>query len=119
MAAERTTRRMAISKNITTDEAIAVMVDRIVTRFKPERIILFGSQARGTAGSESDIDLLVVFPASVNRKAVTISIMKSLADLPVGKDIVVTTSEELKTRGSLSSTFLYPALREGKVLYAA
>lgn len=110
---------MAISKKITTDEAISVMVDRIATRFKPERIILFGSQARGTAGSDSDIDLLVVFSTSVDRKAVTISIMKSLADLPVGKDIVVTTSEELKTRGTLSSTVLHPALHEGKVLYAA
>ena len=110
---------MAISRNITTDEAIAVMVDRIATLFKPERIILFGSLARGTAGSESDIDLLVVFSARVDRKAVTISIMKSLADLPVGKDIVVTTSEELQTRGTLSSTVLHPALHEGKVLYAA
>lgn len=110
---------MAISRNITTDEAIAVMVDRIATRFKPERIILFGSRARGTAGDESDVDLLVVFPDHVDRKAVTISIMKSLADLPVGKDIVVTTAEELKTRGSLSSTVLHPALHQGKVLYAA
>lgn len=110
---------MAISSNITTDEVIALMVERIATLFRPERIILFGSQARGTAGDESDVDLLVVFPCSVDRKAMTISIMKSLADLPVGKDIVVTTTEELKTRGGLSSTILHPALQEGKVLYAA
>ena len=110
---------MAISRNVNTDEVIAVMVDRIVDGFRPERIILFGSRARGTAGDDSDIDLLVVFPEPIDRKTMTISIMKSLADLPVGKDIVVTTTEELKTRGGLSSTILHPALQEGKVLYAA
>ena len=94
------------------------MVERIAKRFKPEKIILFGSQARGTAEPDSDIDLLVVFATCPDRKAATISIMKALADLPVGKDIIVTTSEELETRGRLSSTILHPALHEGKVLYA-
>jgi len=94
------------------------MVERIADRFSPERIILFGSQARGGAGSESDIDLLVVLPVCDNRRAATLSIMKLLADLPVGKDIVVTTPQELETRGKLASTILYPALHEGKVIYA-
>lgn len=107
-----------MTKAITTDEAIAVMVERIADRFKPEKIILFGSQARGDTGAESDVDLLVVLPECENRKLTTISIMKALADLPVSKDIVVTTPEELETRGNLLSTILYPALREGKVIYA-
>ena len=107
-----------MSMTLDAREAIDIMVERIVGRFKPEKIILFGSQARGTAEIGSDIDLLVVFTTCPDRKAATISIMKALADLPVGKDIVVTTSEELETRGRLSSTILYPALREGKVLYA-
>lgn len=107
-----------MAERIATDETIAVMVERIADRFKPEKIILFGSQARGNAGPDSDVDLLVVLPACENRKAITISIMKSLADLPVGKDIVVTTPQELETRGKLTSTVLHPALREGKVVYA-
>lgn len=107
-----------MAERITTDEAIAVMIERIADRFKPEKIILFGSRARGNAGPESDVDLLVVLPVCENRKATTISIMKSLADLPVGKDIVVTTPQELETRGRLASTILHPALREGKVIYA-
>ena len=74
---------MAVSRRITTDEAIRIMVDRITTRFNPERIILFGSQSRGTAGVDSDIDLLVVFPSCDNRKEMTISIMSSLRDLPL------------------------------------
>jgi hypothetical protein len=44
--------------------------------------------------------------------------MKLLADLPVGKDIIVTTPQELETRGKLASSVLYHALREGNVLYA-
>ena len=103
---------------ITTDEAIRIMVERITDKFNPERIILFGSQARGNADLDSDIDLLVVLPTCENRRAATISIMKSLSDLPVGKDIVVTTPQELETRGRLASTILYPALHEGRVLYA-
>ncbi len=106
-----------MAKSITTDEAIAVMVERIADRFRPEKIILFGSQARGNSGPDSDIDLLVVLPVCEDRKATTILIMKSLADLPVGKDIVVTTTQEMQTRGRLASTILYPALREGKVVY--
>ena len=107
-----------MANRITTDEAIKIMVERITDKFNPERIILFGSQARGDAGSDSDIDLLVVLPTCDNQRAATVSIMRSLSDLPVGKDIVVTTSQELETRGRLASTILYPALHEGKVLYA-
>lgn len=107
-----------MAKAIDTSEAIAIMVERIAGRFKPEKIILFGSQACGNAGPDSDVDLLVVLAVCKDRKAATVSIMKSLADLPVGKDIVVTTAEELETRGKLASTILYPALREGKVVYA-
>lgn len=49
---------MAVSK--VTDSKIEEMVDRIAERFNPEKIILFGSHARGTAGPDSDADLLVV-----------------------------------------------------------
>ncbi len=106
-----------MADRITANEAIKIMVERITDRFKPERIILFGSHARGNAGSDSDIDLLVVLSVCDNRRSATAAIMKSLADLPVGKDIVVTTPQELDTRGKLASTVLYPALHEGKVLY--
>lgn len=107
-----------MAQRIAADEAIKIMVQRIADRFSPEQIILFGSQARGDAGSDSDIDLLVVLSKCDNRRAAALSMMKSLADLPVGKDIVVTTPQELETRGKLASSVLYPALHEGKVLYA-
>lgn len=107
-----------MAPKITTEEAIQVMVDRIAARFKPERIILFGSQARGDTHRDSDIDLLVVLSTCDNRRAVTVSIMKELADIPFSKDIIVTTPQEIETRGKLVSTIWSPALLEGKVLYA-
>jgi predicted nucleotidyltransferase len=107
-----------MSMGITTKQAIEVIVQRVVSGFDPDRIILFGSQARGDARPDSDVDILVVLPSCENRKAATVSIMKTLADLPVAKDIFVTTPEELNTRGRLASTVLYPAVHEGKVLYA-
>jgi len=93
------------------------MVDRIVHKFHPLRIILFGSHARGEASPESDVDLLIVLPKVANKRQAAIEIRRALADFPVCKDIVVTTPEEIARRGHLVGTILRPALREGKVLY--
>lgn len=94
------------------------MVRRIVKQFAPERIILFGSQARGDAGPDSDIDLLVVMPVdgSVREKRLEISL--ALPDHPIGVDVVVTTPEAFAWRKDVVGTIEWPAAREGKVLYA-
>src|SRR5690554_3401633 len=86
---------------MTREKAIIVMAERIATRFRPDKTILFGSEARGEAAPDSDIDLLIVMPECESRKTTTISIMRAVADLPVAKDIVVTTIKELETRGRL------------------
>jgi predicted nucleotidyltransferase len=93
------------------------MTERIVQDYNPAKIILFGSHARGEAGLESDIDLLVVLPEVANKRKNAVAIRRILRDLPVPKDIVVTTPEEIARRGDLVGTVLRPALREGKVLY--
>ncbi|HEX2275784.1 MAG TPA: nucleotidyltransferase domain-containing protein [Candidatus Tectomicrobia bacterium] len=96
---------------------IQVMAERIVQDFDPVKIILFGSHARGEAGPESDIGLLVVLPEVANKRQAAVAIRRALTGLPVTKDIVVTTPEEIARRGDLVGTVLRPALREGKVLY--
>lgn len=98
-------------------DAIAIMTERIVRGFDPEQIILFGSHARGDMHAESDIDLLVVMPNGTDRRAVAVAIHATLSGLGVAKDIVITTPAEIAQRGNLIGTVLYPALREGKVLY--
>lgn len=99
---------------------IPVMVDRIVKRFHPLRIVLFGSHARGEAHDGSDVDLLVVMPDSwsgVRKREAAVAMLGELSDLPVFKDVVVTTPEEIARRGQLVGTVLRLALQEGKVLY--
>lgn len=102
---------------MTADAAIQTMVDRIVRGFHPLRVILFGSHARGTAIAESDVDLLVVLREVVDKRRTTVDIRRALGDLPVSKDIIVTTPDEIARRGGLVGSVLRPALREGKVLY--
>jgi predicted nucleotidyltransferase len=100
-----------------TADLIETMTDRIVRDFHPLRLILFGSHARGDARPDSDVDLLVVLSQAANKRLVAVEIRRALADLPVCKDIIVTTPEEIARRGDLVGTVLRPALREGKVLY--
>lgn len=96
---------------------LPTVVERIVRRFDPVRIILFGSRARGTARPDSDLDLLVVLPAAPDRRAAAVAVMRELADLHVGKDIVVSTPEHLAERGAVNGLVYREALEEGRVIY--
>jgi predicted nucleotidyltransferase len=100
------------------DEPIRKMVRRIVKRFAPDKIILFGSYARGDAGPDSDVDLLIVMPVtgSIREKAIEIGV--ALHDIRVPKDVIVTTLEDFEWRKDTIGTIEWPAWREGRVLYA-
>jgi len=93
------------------------MAKKIVRRFHPTRIILFGSQARGDDNANSDIDLLVVFPNAADKRKIAIEIRRSLSEFNIPKDILVTTPAEIDRRGDLIGTVLHTALREGKIIY--
>jgi predicted nucleotidyltransferase len=92
-------------------------VDRIVQKFHPIRIILFGSWARGSAREDSDLDLLVVLPKVEHKRKVAIEVLRALNGLPITKDVIVTTPKEIKERGQIVGNILRPALEEGKVIY--
>jgi uncharacterized protein len=95
------------------------VIDRIVSKFQPEKIILFGSWARGEAEQESDLDLLVVLPKVEHKRKAAIEVLKALNGLPISKDVIVTTPQELEERGKVIGDILRPALEEGKVVYEA
>ncbi len=102
---------------MTTQEKIQEMVRRIVARFRPEKIILFGSYARGTAGPDSDVDLLVVKHLTNSKRQDQLAIRIALHGIGLAKDIIVVTPEELEEYQDLVGTIIRPALREGRVLY--
>ena len=79
--------------------------------------MLFGSRARGDARPDSDVDLLVVLDAVESKHDAAVAMRVALADMPLAKDIVVTTPQEIARRGDLVGTVLRPALREGRQLY--
>ena len=105
-------------ETLTAERAITEMVRRIVERFDPERIILFGSHARGAAGPNSDVDLLVVMPVEGSKREKQLEIRKALRGVLVPIDIVVSTPEEFEWRREIVGTIEYPAVTEGKLLYA-
>ena len=116
MKGEETHDKQAGLPTATTD-LLRILTDRIVQNFQPIRLILFGSHARGEANPRSDIDLLVVFPQASDKRQTAIEIRRALADLPVCKDVIVTTLDEIARRGHIVGTVLRSALREGQVLY--
>ena len=93
------------------------MTERIVQGFDPLQIILFGSQARGDANRNSDIDLLVVFSELSDKRKTAIDIGRALSDVPVAKDIIVSTPEELERSRTRIGSVLRYAQQEGKILW--
>ena len=103
--------------SIATPKHIERMVRRIVRRFQPEKVILFGSHARGQAGPDSDVDLLVVLPVTGSKREKAVEIGVAVHDFGFPKDILVTTPEEFEWRKDVIGTIEYPAAHEGKLLY--
>jgi len=83
----------------------------------PDKIILFGSYARGEAGQQSDLDLMVIKDGLVSVPAETKKIYRALANFTVPIDVVVVSTANFEEYGKLVGTVLYPALKEGIILY--
>lgn len=97
---------------------IEALTSQIVSAFKPERIIMFGSYADGRASDDSDIDLLVIlqFEGKPVRKAIEIrNAIK--ARLPL--DLIVRTPEQLAERLAQNDWFMRDIVEKGRTLYEA
>jgi predicted nucleotidyltransferase len=99
------------------------LLDELVRRIRevvePVRIILFGSAARGETGPDSDLDVLVVVPEGHRRRDIAGDIYMNLIGFGHAVDVVVATEEDLRRYGDNFSLVYYPALREGRDIYAA
>ena len=101
-----------------TARAVDEMVRRLVEQFDPEQIVLFGSQARGDARWDSDVDLLVIMPYQGSKRERQLELRMALDGIMVPTDIILASPEEVNRRRNIVGTLIRPALREGKVLYA-
>jgi predicted nucleotidyltransferase len=98
---------------------LAEIIQRIVKVADPEKIILFGSAARGKMGPNSDLDLLVIKRGKFHRGHLTEKIYMNLFGVGQAVDVVVVNSDDVERYGDCFALVIYPALREGKVVYAA
>ena len=101
------------------EESVRQVVEVIVGAAKPQRVVLFGSSARGDAGPDSDLDILVVVPSGRHRRNTAREIYRRLARLGFAVDVVVVTSEDVERHRDDPSMVIATALSEGRVLYAA
>ena len=93
------------------------VVKRLVEGFAPTRIILFGSQARGTADDRSDVDLLVICPVAGRKRDLMVAMDRALTGLGIARDVIVLRPEEFERDRHIPGTIARPAWLEGKVLY--
>ena len=94
------------------------MVKRIVEKFDPDKIILFGSYARGEANNDSDVDLLIVMDVEGSKREARIKVRSALHQFRTPTDVIVTRPEDFDWRQRVVGTIEHPASREGKILYA-
>ena len=98
------------------NSVIRALTRQIAEQFKPQKIILFGSYARGNPQPESDVDLLIIIDASLKEREQSLKIRRSLGVL-FGLDLIVHTPKRLAQRLEMGDSFLRDVIQEGKVLY--
>jgi predicted nucleotidyltransferase len=100
------------------NELLRTITTRIAEAVRPEKIILFGSWARGERGPHSDIDLLIIQESDLSRPQRYAQVRRLFWGMGVPMDILVYTPEEFARYQSVPGSFTHTVAREGKVLYA-
>lgn len=97
-------------------KAIQQVVQQIVQKFHPKKVILFGSHAYGKPHTESDVDLLVIMETDVTGAQQAVQILRSI-DLNFGVDLIVYTPQRFAQRLEWGDSFLREIQSRGRVLY--
>lgn len=113
-AGRRSSGRRSVAPRVLED-----IIARVVAAAQPDRIILFGSSARGEMGPDSDVDLLVVKGGRFDRGRLTEQIYLQLRGAGEAIDVIVVTPEDVERYRDTPWSVIAPALREGRVVYAA
>jgi len=100
------------------EKEIKRITDQIVEKYKPEKIILYGSFAHGEPHKDSDVDLLVIKRTKKAKTRRHLEVDRMLLDRTMPLDILVYTPAEIKKRLFLGDFFIKDIIKQGKILYA-
>jgi len=103
------------------EQVVQGILDIIKEQFHPCRVILFGSYARNQAGTDSDLDLLIVqvtpFDKNHSRIRKAAAIWKALSGFQVPKDILLYSEDEFTRFRTIRNHVVHSAVTEGRILY--
>jgi len=116
MVSQEGKRGITMHDTFMNSDLLKEVIKRIVEMAQPDKIILFGSAARGRMGPSSDLDLLVI-KAGVHRRQLAQAIYRNLIGVGFPVDIVVVTPEDIERYKNSVGLIVESALREGKVVY--
>ena len=103
----------------THQKEIENITKQIVEKYKPEKIILYGSFAYGKPHKDSDVDLFVIKKTKKLKTKRHLELDRMLLDRKMALDILVYTPQEIRKRLSLGDFFIKDIINQGKILYAA
>lgn len=106
-----------IAPMVLSDQQLGDMISRLVSTYEPEKVLVFGSYAHGTAHDDSDLDLIVVKNDPKDRHTRQIEAGLALGIRPVPVDLLVFTPEEAERVMHDSSTWLGQAFQTARVVY--
>jgi len=95
---------------------IQAYVDEVALRFKPEKVILFGSHAYGRPEADSDVDLLVIM-AHTGRPPYQAAKIRTTVRAPFAVDLMVRTPRRLRQRLAMKDSFITEVMHKGRVLH--
>lgn len=98
---------------------VDIAVDNLVSRLSPKAIVLFGSAANGTAGDDSDIDLLVVMDTDLNKIDRFVLARGAVGDIGMPVDVLVFTPEEFEKESLKLGSLVREALDTGRLVYGS
>ena len=93
------------------------IVRRIVATSQPDKVVVFGSRARGDARPDSDYDILVIKESEEPRYRRSVPLYVALAGLLANVDLMVYTPAEVEEWKMVSQAFITTAMRDGRVVY--
>ena len=108
-----------LAKRRPSEKKLREIIRRVVEVARPEKIILFGSAARGEMGPDSDVDLLVVKAGKFHQGHLTGEIYMNLHGVGLPVDILLVTPEQVEKYAQTHFLVIAPALREGREVYRA